>query len=70
MGGFAIEFGNLDFDNHTKKLNLNNDTGSLGTMNIQCPLDFVHEHEDGSEQTLETNLRLIRQGEIMGPYPM
>ena len=65
MGSFAIEFDNLDFDNHNRKSDLNDNTGSLGTMNIQSPLDFVHEDEDDSEQILEKNLRGIRQGKSM-----
>ena len=67
MGGFAIEFGNLDFDNHNRKSNLNDDTGSLGTMNIQLPTDFVHEDYDDSDHTSETKLHGIRQGESPDP---
>ena len=68
MGGFAIEFGNLDFDNNNRKSNLNDETRSLGTMNIQLPLDFVQDDDDDdSDQSLETKPYGLRQGEAQGP---
>ena len=39
-GGFAIEFGNIDYKNSNRKSNLGDDTGSLGTMGLENPSDF------------------------------
>ncbi len=64
MGGFAIEFGNLDFDNNNRKSNLNDETRSLGTMNMQFPPDFVQDDDDDdSDQSLGRKLYGQRQGE-------
>ena len=50
--GFAIEFGNLDFDNNNRKSNLNDETRSLGTMNLQLAGNFVQDDdEDESDQS-------------------
>jgi len=57
MGGFAIEFGNLDFDNNNRKSNLNDETRSLVTMNMELHPKFVQENDDGdSDQSHERTL--------------
>ena len=48
MGGFEIEFGNLDFDNNNRKSNLNDEKNSLDAMNMQLPLDFVQDNDESS----------------------
>ena len=67
MGGFAIEFGNLDFDNNNRKSNLNDETRSLGTMNIQLAGNFVQDDDDDSNQSQGRKLYGQRQGEGQSP---
>ena len=67
MGGFAIEFGNLDFDNNNRKSNLNDETRSLGTMNMQLAGDFVQDDDDDSDQSQGRKMYGQRQGEGQGP---
>ena len=67
QSGFAIEFGELDFDNDKRLSNLNDDTASLGTMGIQFPPDFIHDDSDNSDAGKDTPNRGTQQGSIPGP---
>ena len=62
QGGFAIEFGELDFDNNKKKSNLNDDSASLGTMGIQFPPEFIHEDSDKPKNIHDNPIQGIQQG--------
>ena len=65
MAGFEIEFCNLDFDKSNRKSNLNDETRSLGTMNIQFPPDFVQEdNDDDPYQIYGKKIYGLGQGEF------
>ena len=68
QSGFAIEFGELDFENDKRRTNLNDDTASLGTMGLQVPTDFVDlEADDSDDGEKNTPIRGVKQGTIPGP---
>ena len=51
LEGFAIEFGDMDLNNETRKSNLGEDSASLGTLGLAKPADFIvpSDSSDSSE---------------------
>ena len=74
QSGFAIEFGELDFENDKRRSNLNDDTASLGTMGLKFPTDFIDLDADDSDdgkkilQSEESN-KALSQGQPPTSHP-